>query len=53
MIFEAWSEVIARDYEGLVAKDEASLYEAGPTRRWQRGWTDAEDRWQRRISART
>ena len=31
--FEAWSEVIARDYEGLVAKDEASLYEAGPTRR--------------------
>jgi catechol 2,3-dioxygenase-like lactoylglutathione lyase family enzyme len=30
--------------------------EAGPTRRWlkvkQKGWTDAEDRWQRRISAR-
>jgi bifunctional non-homologous end joining protein LigD len=54
--FEAWSEVIARDYEGLVAKDEASLYEAGPTRRWlkvkQRGWTDQEDRWQRRISSR-
>src|SRR5262245_21461548 len=25
--FEAWSEVIAHDYEGLVAKDEASLYE--------------------------
>ena len=54
--FDAWSEVIARDYEGLVAKDEASLYEAGPTRRWlkvkQHGWTDAEDRWQRRISAR-
>jgi bifunctional non-homologous end joining protein LigD len=54
--FEAWSEVIARDFEGLVAKDEASLYEAGPTRRWlkvkQKGWTDAEDRWQRRISAR-
>ena len=53
--FEAWSEVIARDFEGLVAKDEASLYEAGPTRRWlkvkQKGWTDAEDRWQRRISA--
>jgi hypothetical protein len=23
--FEAWSEVIARDYEGYVAKDEASL----------------------------
>ena len=27
--FEAWSEVIARDCEGLVAKDETSLYEAG------------------------
>jgi len=54
--FEAWSEVIAHDYEGLVAKDEASLYEAGPTRRWlkvkQKGWTVEEDRWQRRISAR-
>jgi hypothetical protein len=27
----------------------------GPTKRWlkvkQKGWTDAEDRWQRRISA--
>ena len=48
--------MIAHDYEGLVAKEEASLYEAGPTRRWlkvkQKGWTDAEDRWQRRISAR-
>jgi bifunctional non-homologous end joining protein LigD len=55
--FEAWSEVVARDYEGLVAKDETSLYEAGPTRRWlkvkQKGWTVEEDRWQRRISART
>jgi len=30
--FEAWSEVIARDCEGYVAKDETSLYEAGPTR---------------------
>ena len=54
--FEAWSEVIARDFEGLVAKDEASLYEAGPTRHWlkvkQRGWTVDEDRWQRRISSR-
>ena len=52
--FEAWAEVIARDYEGLVAKDETSLYEAGTTRHWlkvkQKGWTDAEDRWQRRIS---
>ena len=52
--FEAWAEVIARDFEGLVAKDEASLYEAGPTRRWlkvkQKSWTVEEDRWQRRIS---
>src|SRR5262249_55555679 len=52
--FEAWAEVIAHDYEGLVAKEEASLYEAGPTRRWlkvkQKDWTIAEDRWQRRIS---
>jgi bifunctional non-homologous end joining protein LigD len=51
--FEAWAEVIAHDYEGLVAKEEASLYEAGPTRRWlkvkQRGWTDAEDRWRRAL----
>jgi bifunctional non-homologous end joining protein LigD len=30
--FEAWTEVVAHDYEGLVAKDETSLYEAGPTR---------------------
>jgi ATP-dependent DNA ligase len=54
--FEAWSEVVAHDYEGYVAKDEASLYEAGLTRRWlkvkQKGWTDQEDRWQRRISSR-
>ena len=52
---DAWAEVIAHDYEGLVAKQEASLYEAGPTRRWlkvkQKGWTIEEDRWQRRISA--
>jgi bifunctional non-homologous end joining protein LigD len=53
--FEAWAEVIAHDYEGLVAKEETSPYEAGPTRRWlkvkQHGWTDADDRWQRRIIA--
>jgi ATP-dependent DNA ligase len=52
--FEAWSEVVAQDFEGYVAKDEASLYEAGPTRRWlkvkQKDWTDPEDRWQRRVS---
>jgi hypothetical protein len=32
----------------------ASPYEGGPTRRWlkvkQKGWTDAEDRWRRRIT---
>jgi bifunctional non-homologous end joining protein LigD len=48
--FEAWAEVIAHDYEGLVAKEEASLYEARPTRHWlkvkQKGSTDLEDRWQ-------
>jgi len=52
--FGAWAEVIAHGYKGLVAKDETSLYEAGPTRRWlkvkQKGWTVAEDRWQRRIT---
>jgi ATP-dependent DNA ligase len=51
--FEAWSEVIARDYEGLVAKDEASLYEAGPTRRWlkvkQKAWTVEGDGFRRRM----
>ena len=35
--FAAWAEVIAHDYEGLVAKEEASLCEAGPTRRWLKG----------------
>lgn len=29
--FEASAEVVAHDYEGLVVKDETSLYEAGPT----------------------
>jgi len=45
--------VIERGYEGYVAKDEASAYEGGATRRWlkvkQPGWTDEEDRWRRRI----
>ena len=52
---EAWAQVIERGYEGYVAKDEASAYEPGPTRRWLKvkvpGWTLAEDRWARRISA--
>ena len=50
---EAWAQVIARGYEGLVAKDEASVYEGGPTRRWlkvkQKNWTVEKDRWRRRI----
>ena len=30
---ETWLEVIAHDYESLVAKEEASLYEPGPAQR--------------------
>ena len=49
-----WAEVIERDYEGYVAKDETSTYEGGPTMRWlklkQTGWALAKDRSQRRIS---
>jgi hypothetical protein len=49
----AWEQVIERGYEGLVAEDEASVYEPGPTRRWLKvkvpGWTVEEDRWQQRI----
>ena len=52
---KAWRQVIERGYEGYVAKDEASAYEAGRTRRWlkvkQKDWTVAEDRWRRRISS--
>jgi ATP-dependent DNA ligase len=51
---EAWAQMVERGYEGLVAKDEASAYEAGPTGRWlkvkQNGRTDAEDRWRRRST---
>jgi ATP-dependent DNA ligase len=40
--------VVERGYEGSVAKDDASAYEGGPTRRWlkvkQKGWTVEEDR---------
>jgi ATP-dependent DNA ligase len=39
--------------EGYVAKDEASAYEGGPTRRWlkvkQKDWTVEGDGWRRRI----
>jgi hypothetical protein len=31
---EAWAQVIEHGYEGYVAKDEASAYEGGATRRW-------------------
>jgi bifunctional non-homologous end joining protein LigD len=52
---EAWAQVLERGYEGLVAKDEESLYHGGITRSWLKvkvpGWTDAEDRWQRRLTA--
>jgi bifunctional non-homologous end joining protein LigD len=50
---EAWKQVVERGYEGYVAKDEASAYEGGATRRRlkvkQKNWTVAEDRGQRRI----
>jgi ATP-dependent DNA ligase len=40
---DAWAQVVGNGYEGLVAKDEISVYEAGPTRRWlkvkQPDWT--------------
>ena len=52
--FEAWTEVVAHDYEGLVAKDETSLYEAGPTRRSaaRPTTTDPASRARRRAGAR-
>jgi ATP-dependent DNA ligase len=50
-----WKQVVERGYEGYVAKDEASAYEGGATRRWlkvkQKGWTIGDGRWTRRISA--
>jgi ATP-dependent DNA ligase len=52
---EAWTLVVERGYEGYVAKDEASAYEGGPTRRWlkvkQTDWTVEEDGWRRRFSS--
>jgi hypothetical protein len=47
---EAWSEVVARDYEGYVAKDETSLYEGGPTLRWVNE-TEGLDRRRRSVAA--
>jgi len=40
---EAWAEVVRRQCEGYVAKDESSAYEGGPTRRW------LKDRWRRML----
>src|SRR5262245_36691926 len=43
---DAWAQVVGYGYEGFVAKDEAGVYEGGPTRRWlkvkQENWTVAE-----------
>jgi ATP-dependent DNA ligase len=40
-----------RQYEGLVAKDEASPYVGGRTRAWlkvkQANWTEGEHHWRR------
>jgi len=51
---EAWAQVLARGYEGLVAKDDASPYRGGVTRSRLKvkvpGWTDSEDRWKRRLT---
>ena len=44
---EAWGQVIERGYEGLVAKDEASAYEGGRTKRWlkvMQKWLDGRGR---------
>jgi ATP-dependent DNA ligase len=53
---EAWAQVVERGYGGLVAKEEASAYEGGPTRRWlkvkQKDWTVEDDSWQLRFAAR-
>ena len=47
------TRVVERRHEGYVAKDEASAYESGPTKRWltvkQKGWTIDGDQWTRRI----
>jgi ATP-dependent DNA ligase len=52
---EAWKQVIERGYEGYVAKDEASAYEAGATRRWlkvkQQAGPSRRTAWRRRVGA--
>jgi len=46
---DAWAEVLAHGWEGLVAKDPASLYIGGPTLRWlkvkQAHYREAERGW--------
>ena len=53
---DAWAQVVGNGYEGLVAKDEASVYKGGPTRRRlkvkQRDWTVEGDGWRRRFATR-
>jgi ATP-dependent DNA ligase len=53
---EAWKQVVEHGYGGYVAKDEASAYESGATRRWlkvkQRRWTVDGVGWRRRLVAR-
>jgi ATP-dependent DNA ligase len=49
--FEAWSEVVARDYEGYVAKDEASLYEVGTDAAMVEGEAEGLDRRGGRLAA--
>ncbi len=50
----AWAQVLERGYEGLVAKDEASVYVGGRTRAWlkikQPNWTEGGHRWRRTLS---
>jgi bifunctional non-homologous end joining protein LigD len=51
----AWKQVAERGYDGYVAKDEASAYEGGATRRWikvkQKDWTVGDEHWTRRIAS--
>jgi ATP-dependent DNA ligase len=48
---EAWEQGLAAEYEGYVAKDEASVYPGGRTRCWLKvkhpGWMLSGGRWHR------
>jgi len=52
---KAWAQVLGRGYEGLVARDEASVYVGGRTRDWlkvkQANRTEGEHRWRRRLQS--